>query len=141
MFICLSADGAKNISWTWYLCLEDGTVWLWYYLVNLCKKVYSTLTVNIQRFLSAKIKNIQMYHVSECYFDNYQFLQLITFLGEIIELYLCEGNFLENIMSALNKETKNKASVLKIDLSYYFHTSPRGIFRSLSNIWVILWFW
>ena len=33
----------------------------------------------------------------------------MTFLGEIIELYLQYGNFLENLMPTLNKETKNKA--------------------------------
>ena len=41
----------------------------------------------------------------------------MTFLGEVIELYLQEGNILENLMPTLNKETKNKASVLKIDIS------------------------
>ena len=41
----------------------------------------------------------------------------MTFLGEIIELYLQLGNFLENLMPPLNnfnKETKNKASMLKM---------------------------
>ena len=40
----------------------------------------------------------------------------MTFLGEIIEHYLQMGNFLGNLMSILNKETKNKTSMLKIKL-------------------------
>ena len=44
----------------------------------------------------------------------------MTFLGEIIELQLQWGNFLENLMPALNKETKNKAWMLKIDAFCYF---------------------
>ena len=40
----------------------------------------------------------------------------MTFLGEIIERYLQMGNFLGNLMSILNKETKNKTSMLKIKL-------------------------
>ena len=34
-------------------------------------------------------------------------------------------------MPTFHKETKNKASVLKIDLSYYFSSSSRGAFRAL----------
>ena len=45
----------------------------------------------------------------------------MIFLGEIIELYLQWSNFLENLMPTLNKETKNKPSMLKIDVSCYFH--------------------
>ena len=41
----------------------------------------------------------------------------MTFLREIIELYLKYGNFLEYFMTTLNKETKNKTSVLKMQLS------------------------
>ena len=55
----------------------------------------------------------------------------MTFLGEIIELYLKQDNF---SMPTLNKETKNKASVLKIDVSFYFHSSPRGAFKTLLSI-------
>ena len=40
----------------------------------------------------------------------------MTFLGEIIERYLQMGNFLGNLMSILNKETKKKTSMLKIKL-------------------------
>ena len=42
---------------------------------------------------------------------------LLTFLGEIIELWLQEVNFFENVMPTLNKETKNKVGMLKIDVS------------------------
>ena len=35
----------------------------------------------------------------------------MTFLGEIIELYLQKGNFLENLMPFLNKEAKKTFSV------------------------------
>ena len=48
----------------------------------------------------------------------------MTFLGETIELYLQSGKFLENFMSTLNKKRK-----LKIDVSCYFHSSPKGVFR------------
>ena len=58
----------------------------------------------------------------------------MTFLEEIIELYLQWCNFLEKLMSTLSKETKNIVSVLKIDVSYYFHSSPRGVFSALSII-------
>ena len=93
-----------------------------------CKKVCPTLKVSIQHFLSTKIiKN-------KCNFDNFQFFPLITFLGEIIELYLQQSNFLEILMPTLNRETENKASMLKIDVSYYFHSSPRGVFKSLLSI-------
>ena len=61
------------------------------------EKVYPTLKVNIQHFLSTIIiKKIQVSHLNECNFDNYQFFSLMTFLGEIIELYLQKGTFLEN---------------------------------------------
>ena len=33
---------------------------------------------------------------------------LMTFLGEIIELYLQKGSFLEKLMPTLNKEIKGK---------------------------------
>ena len=36
-------------------------------------------------------------------FDNYPSFPLMTFLGEIIELYLPLGNFLEILMPTLNK--------------------------------------
>ena len=39
---------------------------------------------------------------------NYLFFTLMTFLGEIIEHYLQEGNFLKNLMSTLNKKTTVK---------------------------------
>ena len=82
-----------------------------------CKKVYPTLKVNTQDFLLTKTsKNIQTSHLNKCNFDNYQFFSLMT-LGEIIELYLQQGNFLENLIPTLNKDPKIKASVLKIDLS------------------------
>ena len=99
------------------------------------KKVYPSLKLNIQHFLSTKIiENIQIYHLNECNFDNYQFFQLMTFLGEIIELYLQQDNFLDNLMRTSNKETENKDSVLKIDVSCYSHSSPRGVFRTLFSI-------
>ena len=71
-----------------------------------CKKVYPTLKVNIQHFLSTKlIKNKQIYHLNECNFDNLHvqktikiiknliliinwLFSIMTFLGEIIQLYL-----------------------------------------------------
>ena len=40
----------------------------------------------------------------------------MTFLGDIIELYLQKGNFLENLMPSLNKEAK-KPSMLKMQLT------------------------
>ena len=40
----------------------------------------------------------------------------MTFLGGIIELCLQWVNFLEKLIAFLNKETKNKASVLKMQL-------------------------
>ena len=46
-------------------------------------------------------------------------------------------HFLENViptLNNLNKETKNKASMLKIDGSCYFHSSPRFRFRTLLSI-------
>ena len=58
----------------------------------------------------------------------------MIFLGKITELYLQQGTFSENLMPTLHKETKNKASVLKIDVSYFFHSSPRGVFRTLLSI-------
>ena len=60
----------------------------------------------------------------------------MTFLGEIVKLYLQQGNFLDNLMPTLNKEKKNKASMLKIDVSYYFHSSPTGVFRDLHLRWI-----
>ena len=52
-------------------------------------KVYPTLKVNIQNFLMTKVvKHIQILKLNECDFDNYPFFPLITFLGEIIKLYL-----------------------------------------------------
>ena len=61
----------------------------------------------------------------------------ITFLGEITELYLQKVNFLENVMphlNNLNKETKNKALRLTIDVSCYFHCPPRSVFRNMLSI-------
>ena len=58
----------------------------------------------------------------------------MIFLGEIIELYLQWCNFLEKLMSTLNKETKNIASVLKIDVSCYLHSSSRGVFSALTIV-------
>ena len=55
----------------------------------------------------------------------------MNFVGEIIELYLQWGNFLENLISALHKETKRKVSVFKVDVSCYFHSFPRDVFRTL----------
>ena len=84
-----------------------------------------------------KSSNIYKYNTlvsSKCNFDNYPFFSLLTFLGEIIELYLRYGNYLENVMPTLHKETKNKASMLKINGSCYFHFSPSGVFRTLLSI-------
>ena len=41
----------------------------------------------------------------------------MTFLGEIIELYLQYGIFVENLIPTLNKETKNKALMFKMQLT------------------------
>ena len=105
------------------------------------KKVYPTLKDNIQHFLSIKtFKNIQISHLNECNIHSYQFFSLMTFLRKTIENLLTTGYFLKNIMPTLNnlnKETKNKASMLnlpatfisescvkiKINLNVYFHTS------------------
>ena len=47
------------------------------------------MKVSTQHFLSTKIiKNIQIQHLNECNFENYQFFPRMAFLGEIIELYL-----------------------------------------------------
>ena len=56
----------------------------------------------------------------------------MTFLGEIFELYLQLGNFFENSIPTLNQK---KASMIKTDVSCYFHSSPRGAFRTLLNIY------
>ena len=57
----------------------------------------------------------------------------MIFLGKITEK-LQYGTFSENLMPTLHKEMKNKASVLKIDVSCFFHSSPRGVFRTLLSI-------
>ena len=75
-----------------------------------------------------------MLHLNECNFDNYQFFPLMTFLGKIIELYLQWGIFLENLIPTLNKEVKITASMLKIDVSCYLHSSTRGVFRVFLSI-------
>ena len=68
------------------------------------EKLYPTLKVNIQHFLSTKtIKKIRVSHLNECNFDNYQFFSLVTFLVQTIELYLQKGTFLENLMPTLKK--------------------------------------
>ena len=41
----------------------------------------------------------------------------MTFLGEIIELYVQYGIFVENLIPTLNKETKNKALMFKMQLT------------------------
>ena len=72
------------------ICLAATVIRRKLYRVS-CKKVYPTLKFNIQRFFSTKIiKNIQILHLNECNFDNYQFFPLMTFLGllNFIELYL-----------------------------------------------------
>ena len=54
----------------------------------------------------------------------------MIFLGKIIELYSQLGNFLKNLkptLNSLNKETKSKSSMLKIDVPCYFHSFPRGV--------------
>ena len=38
-------------------------------------------------------------------------------------------------MLALHKKTKNKASMLKIGVSCYFHSCPRGAFRTQLTIY------
>ena len=81
-----------------------------------CKKSISNFKGQYPTFLSINvIKNIM-------YFNNYQCFPLMTLLGEIIELYKQWGNFLENLIPTLIKETENKASMLKIDVSCYFHS-------------------
>ena len=61
-----------------------------------CKKVYPTLKVYIQHFLSTKIiKYIKISHLNEFNFDSYQFFPLMTFLGEIVEVCLQYGSVLE----------------------------------------------
>ena len=67
-------------------------------------------------------------------FDNYQFFPLMNLLGEIIELYSQYGYFLETVMPTLNKEMENKSSMLKIDVSCYFHSSPTDAFKTLLSI-------
>ena len=60
------------------------------------------------------------------------FFPLMTLLEEIIELYLQKGIFfLKTLMRTLHKETKNKVPMLKIGISCYFYSSPRGVFRTL----------
>ena len=81
-----------------------------------CKKSISNFKGQYPTFLSINvIKNIM-------YFNNYQCFPLMTLLGEIIELYKQWGNFLENLIPTLIKETENKASMLKINVSCYFHS-------------------
>ena len=46
--------------------------------------------------------------VNESNFDDYSFFPLMSFLGEIVELYLQWNNFLENLKPTVNKETKVK---------------------------------
>ena len=47
----------------------------------------------------------------------------MTLLGEIIELYKQWGNFLENLIPTLIKETENKASMLKLTyLAIFIHS-------------------
>ena len=58
----------------------------------------------------------------------------MIFLGKIIDLFLQYGNFLETLMPTLNKEMKNKGSMLKIDVSCSFHSSSRDVFRTLLSI-------
>ena len=41
---------------------------------------------------------------------------------------------MENLMPTWNKLTKNKALMLKIDISCDFHSSPRGEFRTMLSI-------
>ena len=49
----------------------------------------------------------------------------MNLLGEIIELYLQYGYFLENLMPTLNKEMENKSSMLKIDYLAIFILLPQ----------------
>ena len=52
-------------------------------------QIYPTLKIKMQYFLSTKIiKYIRILLLNEYNFDNYLFLPLMTFLVEIIELYL-----------------------------------------------------
>lgn len=37
----------------------------------------------------------------------------MTFMGDIVELYLQHGNFLKNLLPTLNNEAQNKSSILK----------------------------
>ena len=52
------------------------------------------------------MKYIQIKHLNECDFVNYQFFPLMTFMGEITELYLEQVNFFEILVPISNKETK-----------------------------------
>ena len=65
---------------------------------------------------------IYIYKYNSWNFDNYQFFPLMTFLGKIIELYH-RVIFLDYLMLIFNKETKNKASILKMQL-----TTEQGVF-------------
>ena len=105
-------------------------VYIWWFLLN--ENVGYWLSKLDILFCGTPVQ-----HLNECNFDNYQFFPLTTFLGEIIGLYLQTSNFLENLMPILknlNKETKNKASMLKIDESCNFHSSLRGVCRTRLSI-------
>ena len=58
------------------------------------------------------MKYIQIKHLNECNFDNYQFFPLMTFLGESIGLYLQWDYFLENLMPTLNKEMEKQSFIV-----------------------------
>lgn len=54
---------------------------------------------------------------------------LMAFLWKITEIYLQLGSFLESLITTLNKQTKGEDWPF-----YYFHSSTRGVFRTLLSI-------
>ena len=85
------------------------------------------------------IKNIQIQHLNQCNSDHYPFFSTNDLLGRNFKLFLQQGNFLENLIPALNKETKNKALMLKIDASCYFHILPPDVYLQGFPYWGGWW--
>ena len=99
-----------------------------------CKTVHPTLRDNIQHFLSKKTLMRLIFIVTS--FSTNVVLKR-NYWNLFIKGDLLITHFLENVIPTinnLNKETKNKASILKIDGPCYFHSSPRFGFRTLLSI-------
>ena len=108
-----------------------------------CKTVYPTLRDNIQHFLSKKkpSKKYKYHTLMRLIFIVTSFSTNVVlkrnYWNLLIKGDLLITHFLENViptLNNLNKETKNKASMLKIDGSCYFHSSPGFGFRTLLSI-------